>query len=55
MKFISFTNTETSISATKINYASSDNTQLELFIGDLCYLSPQGLRALRFARQYDSL
>ena len=42
MKFISFTNTETSISATKINYASSDNTQLELFIGDLCYLSPQG-------------
>lgn len=42
MKFISFTNTETSISATKINYASSDKTQLELFIGDLCYLSPQG-------------
>ncbi len=42
MKFISFTNTETSISATKINYASSDQTRLELFIGDLCYLSPQG-------------
>ncbi|MCI8388589.1 MAG: hypothetical protein HFE63_09015 [Clostridiales bacterium] len=42
MKFISFTNTETSITATKINYSSSDNTRLSLFIGDLCYLSPNG-------------
>ena len=42
MKFISFTNTETSITATRITYPSSDRTRLELFIGDLCYLSPEG-------------
>ena len=42
MKFISFTNTETSITATKINYSASDDTHLALFNGDLCYLSPIG-------------
>ncbi|MBQ8510740.1 MAG: hypothetical protein IJ493_12615 [Clostridia bacterium] len=42
MKFISFTNTETSITAPRITYSSSDDTSLGLFIGDLCYLSPQG-------------
>lgn len=42
MKFISFTNTETTISAQKINYSSGDNLKLELFLGDLCYLSPKG-------------
>lgn len=42
MKFISFTNTETTISAPKINYASGDKIRLELFLGDLCYLSPKG-------------
>ncbi len=42
LKFISFTNTETSISAAKINYASGDPNRLELFIGDLCSLSPDG-------------
>ncbi len=42
MKFISFTNTETTISAPKINYASGDNIRLELYLGDLCYLSPKG-------------
>ena len=42
LKFISFTNTETSITATKINYASGDPNRLELFIGDLCTLSPSG-------------
>lgn len=42
LKFISFTNTETSITASKINYASGDPNRLELFIGDLCTLSPEG-------------
>ena len=42
MKFISFTNTETSISATKINYSSADKIRLSLFLGDLCYLSESG-------------
>ncbi len=42
LKFISFTNTETSISAAKINYASGEPNRLELFIGDLCTLSPEG-------------
>jgi hypothetical protein len=42
MKFISFTNTETSITAVKINYSSSEKTRLALFIGDLCYLSNNG-------------
>lgn len=42
LKFISFTNTETSITAAKINYASGDPNRLELFIGDLCTLSPSG-------------
>ena len=42
MKFISFTNTETTISAQKINYASGDDIKLDLFLGDLCYLSPSG-------------
>ena len=42
MKFISFTNTETTISAQKINYSSGDDIKLELFLGDLCYLSPKG-------------
>ncbi len=39
MKFISFTNTETSITAPKISYSSGDDVRLELFIGDLAYLS----------------
>ncbi len=42
LKFISFTNTETSITATKINYPSGDPNKLDLFIGDLCTLSPEG-------------
>ncbi len=42
LKFISFTNTETSITAPKINYASGDPNRLELFLGDLCTLSPSG-------------
>ncbi len=42
LKFISFTNTETSITATKINYPSGEPNRLELFIGDLCTLSPEG-------------
>ncbi len=42
MKFISFTNTETTISAPKISYSSSDTLRLEIFLGDLCYLSPSG-------------
>ncbi len=42
MKFVSFTNTETTISAPKINYSSGDKIRLELFLGDLCYLSPNG-------------
>ena len=42
LKFISFTNTETSITAAKINYASGDPNRLDLFIGDLCTLSPEG-------------
>lgn len=42
LKFISFTNTETSITASKINYATGDPNRLELFIGDLCTLSPSG-------------
>lgn len=42
LKFISFTNTETSITASKINYPSGDPNRLELFIGDLCTLSPEG-------------
>lgn len=42
MKFIGFTNTETTISAPKISYSSSDSLKLELFLGDLCYLSPSG-------------
>ncbi len=42
LKFISFTNTETSITATKINYASGDPNRLDTFIGDLCTLSPEG-------------
>lgn len=42
MKFISFTNTETTISAQKINYSSADDLKLELFLGDLCYLSSKG-------------
>ena len=42
LKFISFTNTETSITAPKINYASGDPNRLDLFIGDLCTLSPSG-------------
>lgn len=42
MKFISFTNTETTISAPKISYSSGDKIRLELFLGDLCYLSPKG-------------
>lgn len=42
LKFISFTNTETSITASKINYASGDPNRLELFLGDLCTLSPEG-------------
>ena len=42
LKFISFTNTETSITASKINYPSGDPNRLDLFIGDLCTLSPEG-------------
>lgn len=42
LKFISFTNTETSITAPKINYASGNPNRLDLFIGDLCTLSPSG-------------
>lgn len=42
LKFISFTNTETSITAPKISYASGDPNRLDLFIGDLCTLSPSG-------------
>ncbi len=42
LKFISFTNTETSITAAKINYASGDPNRLELYMGDLCTLSPSG-------------
>lgn len=40
LKFISFTNTETSITAAKINYASGDPNRLELFMGDFCTLTP---------------
>lgn len=42
MKFISFTNTETSITATRINYPTSDKKRLSLYLGDLCYLSGNG-------------
>ncbi len=42
LKFISFTNTETSITAPKISYASGSPNRLDLFIGDLCTLSPSG-------------
>lgn len=42
LKFISFTNTETSITAAKINYPSGDPNRLELYMGDLCTLSPSG-------------
>lgn len=42
LKFISFTNTETSITASKINYPSGDPNRLELYMGDLCTLSPSG-------------
>lgn len=42
LKFISFTNTETSITASKINYPSGEPNRLDLFIGDLCSLSPSG-------------
>lgn len=39
MKFVSFANAETSITAPRINYSASDKMKLQLFIGDLCYLS----------------
>ncbi len=39
LKFISFTNTETSISAAKINYTSGENNRLELLGSDLCTLT----------------
>jgi len=39
LKFISFTNTETSISAAKINYASGDSTRLDILGSDLCTLT----------------
>lgn len=42
LKFISFTNTETSISVAKISYPSGDPNRLELYMGDLCTLSPSG-------------
>ncbi len=42
MKFISFTDTETSITAPRIHYPSSSQNKLGLFIGDLCALSDQG-------------
>jgi len=42
LKFISFTNTETSISAAKINYSSGDPSRFELLGGDLCTLTPNG-------------
>lgn len=42
LKFISFTNTETSITAAKISYPSGDPNRLELYMGDLCTLSPSG-------------
>ena len=41
LKFISFTNTETSISADEIKYASGSPNRLELLIGDLCTLTPE--------------
>lgn len=42
LKFISFTNTETSISAAEIKYSSGSPNRLALFIGDLCTLTPDG-------------
>ncbi len=42
LKFISFTNTETSITAPKINYASGDPNRLDLFVGDLVTLTNDG-------------
>ncbi len=42
MKYISFTNTETSITVPKINYASGDPNRLNLFVGDLVTLTTSG-------------
>ena len=42
LKFISFTNTETSITVPKIHYDSGDPNRLELFVGDLVTLTKDG-------------
>jgi len=42
LKYISFTNTETSITVPKIHYDSGDPNRLELFVGDLATLTKDG-------------
>ncbi len=42
LKYISFTNTETSIMVPRIDYDSGDPNRLELFVGDLATLTPSG-------------